>query len=333
MNCIRIVLLSLVIGGLCLAATPPSEPWFIDDEQFNKDFSERLVELAQKKECIKPSELRKKLEPKSCKLELPSVPTQALTPEEVYRRALGSVFVVGSVKKSEKDAKKWDDGRQATAWALTTDGVLVTNWHVFEKSGKERFGVANAKGEVFPVIDILAGDADADVAVIRVKGKDFQPLPLGGNEPVASWAGVLSHPGGQMFSFTQGFVTRYNKDAPENKKPTLWMSISADYAQGSSGGPILNKFGAVIGMAAMTQTIETDPEEDIADPAKTRRRRLQDPPPMPKVEPSRHEPPPAPKVEPKGEKPAEPPKAPPQVQMVTKLAVPASVIRKLVQGE
>ncbi len=320
MNCIRIVLLSLVIGGLCLAATPPSEPWFIDDEQFNKDFSERLVELAKKNECIKPSELKDKLKPKTCKLTLPAAPTQALTPDEVYRRSLNGVFVVGSVAQCDDDPDVWNDGRQATAWALTADGVLVTNWHVLEKAGDERFGVANARGEVFPVIDILAGDAEADVAVIRVKGKDFQPLNLGGDEPVASWAGVLSHPGGQLFTFTQGFVTRYNKDTAECKKPAFWMSLSTDYAQGSSGAPILNKCGAVIGMAAMTQTIETDTEEDPADPAKTRRRRRQDPVPMPKVEP-------------KVEKPPQVVKSPPQVQMVTKLAVPASVIRKLVQGE
>jgi serine protease Do len=319
MSGIRIVLLALTFGGLCLAAAPPGDPWFIDDEQFNKGFSERLTDLVKKKECLKPSDLKNKLQPKACKLELPAPPTQALSPDEVYQRALGSVFVVGSVKRSEKEAKKWDDGRQATAWALTADGVLVTNWHVFEKSGKERFGVANAKGDVFPVIDILAGDADADVAVIRVKGKDFQPLPLGGDEPVASWVGVLSHPGGQLFTFTQGFVTRYNKDAPEDKKPTQWLSISADYAQGSSGAPVLNKFGAVIGMAAMTQTIESEEDEDPAAAPKTRRRR-QDPPPTPKPEP-------------KDDKPADAPKAPPQVQMVTKLAVPARVIRKLVQGE
>jgi S1-C subfamily serine protease len=319
MKGIRVLLLGLAFGSLCLAAAPPTDPWFIDDEQFIKDFSDRLTDLVKKKECLRPSELKEKLQQKSCKLDLHEAPTQALAPDEIYRRAMPSVFVLGSVVRSDKELKKWDDGRQATAWVLTADGVMVTNWHVFEKAGKERFGVANAKGEVFPVIDILAGDADADVAVIRVKGKDFQPLALGGDEPVASWVGVLSHPGGQLFMFTQGFVTRYNKDAPEDKKPTHWLSISADYAQGSSGAPVLNKCGAVIGMAAMTQTIESDEDEDPASPPKTRRRR-QEPAPMPK---------PAPK----DEKQPDAPKATPQVQMVTKLAVPARVIRKLVQEE
>lgn len=313
-------LLTAVIACLCLGLqTPADDPWFIDDEQFSKDFSERLSDLAKKKQCLRPSELKAKLQPKSCKLEVPTPPKQVMTPEAVFQRALASVFVVGSVQRSEQEGKKWDDGRQATAWALTADGVLVTNWHVFESAGKERFGVANAKGEVFPIIDILAGNVEADIAVIRVKGKNIQPLPLGGDEPVASWVGVLGHPGGQLFTFTQGFVTRFSREHGEGKKPAQWMSITADYAQGSSGAPVLNKFGEVVGMAAMTQTLESDEGDDPAAPPKTRRRRFQEPPPKPE--------------EKKEDQPEAHVRPAPQVQMVTKLAVPARVIRQLISGE
>ncbi len=318
MQNIRIFLLTLVLATLCIAAGP-SDPWIVDDEQFNKDFSERLTELAKKKECIRPSDLKAKLQPKTCKLQLPAPSDKVLTPEQIYQKALPSVFVIGSVKRSEKESKKWEDGRQASAWALTADGVLVTNWHVFEKIGKERFGVANSKGEVFPIIDILACDPDADIAVIKVKGTDFQPLPLGGDEPVAAWVGVLSHPGGQLFTFTQGFITRYSREAIEERKPSEWVSVSADYAQGASGAPILNKHGAVVGMAAMTQTIESDEDDELV---KSRRRRFQEPPPMPKPEEKKPE-----------DKKEDQPKLTAQVQMVTKLAVPARVIRKLVQTE
>ncbi|MBX7105781.1 MAG: serine protease [Gemmataceae bacterium] len=312
MRAMRYVLFTLMLGGLALAAAPPADPWYVDDEQFNKNMTARLSKLAKKNECLRPSDLRARLKPKGCLVALTAPSDKAMTPEEVYKKAKPSVFVVGSVLRSEKERRKWEDGRQATAWALTADGVLVTNWHVLEKSGKERFGVANAAGEVFPIIDVLGGDPDADVAIIRVKGENFVPLPLGGDEPVGSWVGTLSHPGGQLFTFTQGHVTRYTREQQDGKKPAHWLSMSADYAVGSSGAPILNKYGAVIGMAAMTVTVESDADEEIP---KTRRRR-QDDPPMPKPE-----------------MPKDAEKLRPQVQMVTKLAVPARVIRELVCGE
>lgn len=46
------------------------------------------------------------------------------------------------------------------------------------------------------------------------------------------------------------------------------MSISADYAIGSSGGPILDRYGNVVGMASMTEPVEFD-TDDTADVGST----------------------------------------------------------------
>ena len=43
------------------------------------------------------------------------------------------------------------------------------------------------------------------------------------------------------------------------------MSISADFAYGSSGAPVLNRFGAVVGMATVTSNIDYPAEEPSAD--------------------------------------------------------------------
>ncbi len=56
--------------------------------------------------------------------------TKTLTPEEVYKAAVNSVFVVGSLYPHKNG--NWEVGTYATAWVLAADGVLVTNWHVFE---------------------------------------------------------------------------------------------------------------------------------------------------------------------------------------------------------
>ena len=147
---------------------------------------------------------------------------------------------------------------------MTEDGVLVTNWHVFDKMGKECYGVVNHKGEVFPVIDALGADPTADIALIRVAGKGFTPLPLAADEKVGAWIAVLSHPGNQFFTFTQGHVTRYTQNTSDGKRQR-WMSLSADFAYGSSGGPVLNRFGAVVGMATVTANIDYPLDEVSAE--------------------------------------------------------------------
>jgi S1-C subfamily serine protease len=45
------------------------------------------------------------------------------------------------------------------------------------------------------------------------------------------------------------------------KHEQKWITITADYAQGSSGGPILNEHGAVVGMVCQTLAISDDNDE------------------------------------------------------------------------
>lgn len=66
---------------------------------------------------------------------------------------------------------------------------------------------------------------------------------------------MLSHPGNQFFTFTQGHVSRYTQNTIDGKLQR-WMSLTADFAYGSSGGPVLDRFGAVVGMATVTANID-----------------------------------------------------------------------------
>ena len=40
--------------------------------------------------------------------------------------------------------------------------------------------------------------------------------------------------------------------------PQFWMSITADYAKGSSGGPVLDNNNRVIGMVSNTESLYTE---------------------------------------------------------------------------
>src|SRR5262249_36735866 len=123
-------------------APAPARPWFVDDKQLFEDFMEKLTDLAKTGKCLDHDKLVKQLKPGKAKVTPAKPGDRVLSPEEVYKHALPSVFVVGSVYKDK--CGEWADGMYATAWVVASDGVLVTNWHVFEDL---------EAGEVFGAVD------------------------------------------------------------------------------------------------------------------------------------------------------------------------------------
>lgn len=325
---LMVILAAFVIASAPAAAEPPKkgeppaagQPWFVDDEEFFGDFVDALTDLAKDGKCLDHDKLVGKMKSGTRANITPARPgDKVLSPEEVYKAALPSVFVVGSVYKDKNG--DWKDGTYATAWVAAADGVLVTNWHVFEDlEPGEVFGATDRQGNVYPVTDFLGGDKIADVAVFRIATKGLTPLPVAADfAPVGSWVGVLSHPGDNFYVFTQGHVSRYSTNKNDDGKRERWLGLTAEYAGGSSGGPVLNKHGAVVGMAALTLTLDggdKQPKGMPMNPARRFRTRGQPPHVAP-----------APR-----EKDAPPPREKdgrPAVQMVLKMAVPGPTILKL----
>ncbi len=242
------------------------EPVFINDEEFSRNFERKAILLAKAGQCLSSRDMKKQLERRQVTLELPPPRTTVLSPEEVYRLVAPSTLLIGSLQQTRTQPPRFHYVSNATAWVLAADGVIVTNYHVFDTTELECFAVMTLQGEVYPVTEILAADRRADVAIARITAKDLTPIPLGKSAAVGAWVGALTHPGSAHFMFTQGYVTRYQQiGSRKNERPEKWMSISADYAIGSSGGPILDRYGNVVGMASMTEPVEfnTDERADI----------------------------------------------------------------------
>lgn len=295
----------LCLAPLVLLLTPidrPAPPVYVDDVSVQESFTNQLGKLVADGKCLTAERLRPLVATnRTCDLTLPPPPTRRLDPEDVYEAASRSVLVFGSVVGDNGD---YADGRLATAWVLTADGVAVTNWHVLDKpEDEERFGAMTQDGRVFPLADVLAVDKTADIVVIRLAATGLTPLPLATQAPrVGSWVGVIGHPGDRFFTFTQGHVSRYTSIKPADGPPERWMSVTADYAYGSSGSPVLDRTGAVVGMAALTESLDY-PVETLPPPAAD----------QPK-------------------EPAQPPQPDPgsRLQMVVKLVTPLADLRRAV---
>lgn len=133
---------------------------------------------------------------------------------------------------------------------------MVTNNHVFEGNSSEAYGVLTLDGRFAEILKVEKANKAADIAVFRVKGEGFTPLPLANAVRVGDRVHVISHPDNRFFTYTSGSVSRmFAKRARGRELPATWMTITADFARGSSGGPVLNDQGQVVGMVSRTDTI------------------------------------------------------------------------------
>jgi S1-C subfamily serine protease len=122
-------------------------------------------------------------------------------------------------------------------------------------------------GTVVPVREVLAASKEDDVAILRIDAGErrFRPLVLSTDAPVASSVCVISHPARRFYSLTRGIVSRYFLVAAGEKPAVPRMHITADFARGSSGGPLFNKRGAVVGLVKSTASIYYDVSEGKKD--------------------------------------------------------------------
>ena len=63
---------------------------------------------------------------------------------------------------------------------------------------------------------------------------------------------AISHPDSHYFSMTFGRTTRYFQTT-RHAAPSLRMGVTADFSEGSSGGPVLNMYGNVVGIISATR--------------------------------------------------------------------------------
>lgn len=245
-------------------AAAAEEP-FVHPEHVARQFCRQLAALVKEGDIVSPRELARQVARETTFPMQPlAASSEKLSAEEVYLRAKASVVIVGGINPCP-GRPQWH-GTFATGFVARKDGVIFTNAHVIEAFAHTRaIGIMTDDGRVFPVTAVLAADRKNDVAAIKVEADDLVPLPIAADVPIGATIYSLSHPALDCFgsenafwTFTSGIVSgklRLRLDGPELVDA---LAVTADYAQGSSGGPILNEQGAVVGMVCHTMSLCAD---------------------------------------------------------------------------
>ncbi len=192
--------------------------------------------------------------------------TAPLDGPAIYRRAAAAAVLIGTAYKCDK-CSKWHH-TLASGFAVSADGVIATNHHVAAGSAGEAMGVMTADGRFFPVLEVLAADKAHDVALLRTDAKDLAFLPLRDDAPAGSPIRCYSHPANTFGCLSEGIIARYARMNESERNGAVFMQITADYARGSSGGPVLDAYGNVVGMVSSTSPVFTSPPTPAASSTK-----------------------------------------------------------------
>ena len=129
---------------------------------------------------------------------------------------------------------------------LTADGLLLTNYHVIDNEDVYNFFAMTSDGKVYPVVEVIAANKDADVALIRIDAEDLTPISLATEQPEPmSDLFVISHPHDRYYSTATGVVSRYSRRSKRDGPKEQWMEITAVFSQGSSGCGVFDFEGKI----------------------------------------------------------------------------------------
>jgi serine protease Do len=134
---------------------------------------------------------------------------------------------------------------QGSGFFISSDGYIVTNYHVVE--GAIKVDAVTENGDTLRA-RIVGTDPDTDLALLKVEGKTFPFVPLGSSEvKPGDWVIAIGNPFGLGGTVTAGIVSARGRDIGMGAYDNF-VQIDAPVNKGNSGGPAFNQSGEVIGV-------------------------------------------------------------------------------------
>src|SRR6266446_4912551 len=132
---------------------------------------------------------------------------------------------------------------------VAADGTIMTNVHVIERAS--RIHVTLADQREFDAT-LVGADADADIAIVRVKaGDDLPHIPFGSAADLIIGETVIAigNPFGLSHTVTTGVVSAVGRSLRDEERTyTDFIQTDASINPGNSGGPLLDIKGELIGI-------------------------------------------------------------------------------------
>lgn len=161
--------------------------------------------------------------------------------QAIIRKVESSVFLVISNNRFDNTVA------QGTGFFIEKGNLGVSNFHVFENGSK--WYVKTSDDKVYKVKNIIKKSKKFDYVIFEVEtNKSFTPIPKSDKLPEKGEdILVIGNPRGLENTVTRGIVSSIRSYRTNNDI----IQIDAAISPGSSGSPVLNMYGEVIGIATM----------------------------------------------------------------------------------
>ena len=143
-----------------------------------------------------------------------------------------------------------------TGFIITDDGYIVTNQHVVvlaEDAVSTYYVTVVLPGEDLPVrAEVVGSDAQTDIAVLKVETDKKLPCVILGDSDLlqaGELAVVIGNALGSLDdSVTVGVISSPSREINRNGYRVEVIQTDASVNPGSSGGPLINSYGEVVGI-------------------------------------------------------------------------------------
>lgn len=162
-----------------------------------------------------------------------------LAVSEIYSRYSSGIV---SIKTKDKNGNEIGLG---SGFIVSKDGIIVTNSHVIGAAHKCE---VKAGDKVFPETFLIKNLPDIDMAILKIDAEGFSPLVIGDSDDLISGQFIvaLGNPLGLEQSVSSGIIS-----AIRSSRDLKLLQLTAPVSPGSSGGPVFNEFGEVVGITTI----------------------------------------------------------------------------------
>lgn len=170
------------------------------------------------------------------------------------KRAVVTLYI------NDKDGKQIGTG---TGFIIDSNGIIVTNYHVIAAwlEADNTLLVKMENGSYFPIRTLINFDKENDVAIFKVDGKELPVVKLSTDYKPKQGENivVVGSPLGLETTVSDGIISSVRGEDG-------LLQVTAPISQGSSGSPVLNSNGEVVGV--ITFLIEGGQNLNFAIPVK-----------------------------------------------------------------
>ena len=186
------------------------------------------------------------------------------SPRDLFERFFGPQNPYGRPEQeTEPEAEEEEDSGEAcgdsdgcargegSGMVISSDGYILTAHHVVENV--DRILVWFYDGRVVPA-ELVGSDERSDVALLKVDLDELITVEFGDASAlkVGEWLVSIGTPFSNDFSVATGVVSGLNRSVPVAESTYVpFIQTDAAINPGSSGGPLFNLDGQVVGMNSL----------------------------------------------------------------------------------